>query len=142
MHHFFCLGTIDACKVILSFLCHNKVPQKSLHANFGFLWKINDVSFLFVSGGSSPRLMLQTSVSFAKVPDFLSELPPTGAFPPLAVLPLPGVLPPPSPPPHRHSVSLLHITFSLSNVSDCVPSLWVLPDSGGIVGINGLFNKK
>lgn len=102
----FCLSTIDAC-----LLCQNKVPQKSLHAKFGFLQKtlVNNVRFSFVSHGSSPRPLLETSVSFAKVPDFLSELPPTGAFHPEAVLLLPGVLPRPF---HLHlhlNVSLLHI---------------------------------
>ena len=118
----------------MSFLCQNKGLHKSLHAKFGFIWKIwTYITFSFVSHGSSPRPTLEASVSLAKVPDFLAELLPTGAFYPQAVLLLPGASPPPHththththPPTHRHTptTSLFHINSSLSKCRCPLPSL-------------------
>ena len=97
----------------MSFLCQNKGTQKNLYANFGFIWKIRAyITFSFVSHGSSPRPTLESSISLAKVPDFLAELLPPGAFHPQALLLLPGILPIALP--HTHNASLFPIIFSLS----------------------------
>ena len=140
----------------MSFLCQNKGLHKSLHAKFGFIWKIwAYITFSFVSHGSSPRPTLEASVSLAKVPDFLAELLPTGAFYPQAVLLLPGAFPHadththththpyPSTHPHTHPPPHYFIlTPAFPNV--CVPSppLMALLDSEGIMGINGSYNRK
>ena len=124
----FCLSSTEAGKVILPFLRHSQVPQKSSHAKFGFLQKIKDFAgFSFVSHGSSPRLTLETSVSFVKVPDFLPELSP------FSCPGLPGVLPHyPSSCPQPHVIS----SAAFHTVSVFHPFM-VLLDSGGIMGING-----
>lgn len=116
---FFFLPQYYRCLQSYCLSCQNKVPQKSLHAKFGFLWEIKDnTSFSLLSPGSSPRPTLETRVSFAKIPEFLSELPPTGAFHPQAALPPPGV--PLQPLHHADSVSHYFISSSaFQNVSVC-----------------------
>lgn len=54
--------------------------------------KDNLIPSLFASYVSSSRLALKANVSLAKAPEALSELPPTGAFYPLAVSLLLGLL--------------------------------------------------
>ena len=99
----------------MSFLCQNKGLHKSLHAEFGFIWKIwAYITFSFVSHGSSPRPTLGASVSLAKVPEILAELLPTGAFYPQAVLLLPGAFPHADTHTHTPTTSLFHINSSLS----------------------------
>ena len=128
----------------MSFLCQNKGLHKSLHAEFGFIWKIwAYITFSFVSHGSSPRPTLGASVSLAKVPEILAELLPTGAFYPQAVLLLPGAFPHADTHTHTHTTPHYFIlTPAFPNV--CVPSppLMALLDSEGIMGINGSYNRK
>lgn len=138
----------------MSFLCQNKGLHKSLHAKFDFIWKIwAYITFSFVSHGSSPRPTLEASVSLAKVPDFLAELLPTGAFYPQAVLLLPGAFPhsnthTPTPTPiHPHTDThppphYFILTPAFPNV--CVPSppFMALLDSEGVIGINGSHKRK
>lgn len=76
---------------------------------------------------------VEASVFLAKVPDFLAELLPTGAFYPQAVLLLPGLSPIPThthtpmpipPPPTTHTTSLFHTNSSLFKCLCPLPSLW------------------
>lgn len=134
----FCLSSTEACKVILSFLCHSKVPQKSSHAKLGFLQKIKDyASFSRVSQRSSPRPVWKQMYLLLK-----SRFSSRGSFHPQAALGYLVFSLPAAPPPTTQTPCLTSYHLQPFRISLAVFRPFMVLDSGGIMGINGSYRKK
>lgn len=141
-----CLGTSDDCTTILSFLCQKEQSDsKELLAKCGFTWKIKDY-IIFSLCLTDPALgqhwkLWQKSWTF-----FLSFLPQVPSALKLSSWHLEFLhIPTPNPtlPSYTHTTSHYFISFQPFKMSLTVSHLLIaLLDSEGIMGINGLCNKK
>lgn len=141
-----CLDTGDDCTTILSFLCQKEQSDsKELTCKMWLYLKNKRLHyFLIVSHRSSPRPALE---AMAKVLDFLSELLPqvpstlklSSWYLEFLHIPTPN----PTLSSYTHTTSHYFISFQTFNMSLTVSHLLIaLLDSEGIMGINGLCNKK